>query len=68
MVVKTLKIIKKIFFEHSSILNFFLELLISFSADKIPFFFTSAEINLVSGFIFYLLVLKLQCHEFSYIF
>ena len=50
-------------------LNFFFrELLVNVSTKGKPFHSTAAKINLVGGFNFYLLVLKIQCDETSYFF
>ena len=68
MAVKTLKTVFLNFSELYSTPNFFRELLYSLSNYRIHFNSSAAEINMVSAFIFYLLLLKFQLHEFSYYF
>ena len=47
---------------------YFANIVVSLSSDRAPIFSTVYKINLVSGFIFYLIALRLQCHWFSYFF
>ena len=64
MSVKSLKIIFRKFFWILTTPNFFLEVSVNVSTNRIPFRYSADKINLITGFI-YLLVWKLQWHEIS---
>ena len=64
--VKTLKMfIEKFFLNIDQSFTFFRGLLVERSTERIPALSNVAQIILVSGFNFYLLVLKFECHELS---
>ena len=62
-------VLKKNFFEKLfwtlNILKLFFKLLVSFFFDRTPFLSTATKNNLINGFLFFLLVLRLPYQEFS---